>query len=98
MRSARAGPGGPATSSVKSATVAPLRASFPVPEGANTAGRVIVRELYHRTDAAMLDAILASAASGELVIPISYTFTLDQIGLAQNAVAAGAPGKVVLKH
>ncbi|WP_049733017.1 NADP-dependent oxidoreductase [Rhizobium ecuadorense] len=70
----------------------------PVPEGANAAGRVIVRELYHRTDAAMLDAILASAASGELVIPISHTFTLEQVGLAQNAVAAGAPGKVVLKH
>ncbi|MCA1371072.1 NADP-dependent oxidoreductase [Bradyrhizobium sp. BRP14] len=70
----------------------------PVPEGANAAGRVIIRELYHRTDAAMLDAILASAASGELVIPISHTFTLEQIGLAQSAVAAGAPGKVVLKH
>ncbi|PDS81220.1 NADP-dependent oxidoreductase [Rhizobium sp. L43] len=70
----------------------------PVPDGANAGSRIIIRELYHRTDATMLDAVLASAASGELVIPISHTFPLEQIGLAQSAVAAGAPGKVVLKH
>lgn len=69
-----------------------------VPEGANDGDRVIIHELYHRTDAATLDAVLASAVSGELVIPISNTFTLDQIGAAQNAVAAGAAGKVVIKH
>lgn len=70
----------------------------PVPEGANAGDRVTIHELYHRTDAAMLDAVLAAAVSGSLVIPISKTLTLDQIGAAQNAVAAGALGKVVLKH
>jgi len=70
----------------------------PVPEGANAGDRVTIHELYHRTDAAMLDAVLAAAVSGSLVIPISKTLTLDQIGAAHNAVAAGAPGKVVLKH
>ncbi|MGO8152538.1 hypothetical protein [Rhizobium leguminosarum] len=39
-----------------------------------------------------------AAVRGLLVIPISHTFTLDEIGAAQNAVAAGAAGKVVLKH
>ncbi|MBB4569323.1 NADP-dependent oxidoreductase [Rhizobium leucaenae] len=70
----------------------------PVPEGANTDNRVIIHELYHRTDAATLDAVLDAAARGLLVIPISHTFLLEEIGAAQNAVAQGARGKVVLKH
>lgn len=70
----------------------------PVPEGANAGNRVTIHALYHRTDAATLDAVLDAAARGVLVIPIAQTFALDQIGAAQNAVAAGAPGKVVLKH
>lgn len=70
----------------------------PVPEGANAGGRVTIHELFHRTEAATLDAVLDAAVRGLLVIPISHTFTLEEIGAAQNAVAAGAPGKVVLKH
>ncbi|MGY5811052.1 NADP-dependent oxidoreductase [Rhizobium sp. LEGMi198b] len=70
----------------------------PVPEGANTDKRVIIHELYHRTDAATLDAVLDAAARGALAIPISHSFQLEEIGAAQNAVAAGAQGKVVLKH
>ncbi|MBX4862472.1 NADP-dependent oxidoreductase [Rhizobium sophorae] len=70
----------------------------PVPEGANAGGRITIRELFHHTDAATLDAVLDAAVRGLLVIPISHTFTLEEIGAAQNAVAAGAPGKVVLKH
>lgn len=70
----------------------------PVPEGAKTDNRVTIHELYHRTDAATLDAVLDAAVRGLLVIPISQTFTLEEIGAAQNAVAAGAQGKVVLKH
>lgn len=70
----------------------------PVPEGANSGNRVTIHELYHRTDAATLDAVLADAASGLLVIPIAHTFALERIADAQSAVAAGAPGKVVLRH
>ncbi|MHC2572231.1 NADP-dependent oxidoreductase [Rhizobium leguminosarum] len=70
----------------------------PVPEGAKAADRVTIHELFHRTDAATLDAVLDAAVRGLLVIPISHTFTLEEIGAAQNAVAAGAPGKVVLRH
>lgn len=70
----------------------------PVPEGANAGNRVTIHELYHRTDAAMLDAVLDAAAHGLLVIPIARTFSLEQIGEAQDVVAAGAQGKVVLKH
>ena len=70
----------------------------PVPEGANADGRVTIHELYHQTDAATLDAVLAAASQGQLVIPIDRVFPLDQIGAAQDAVAAGAPGKIVLKH
>nr|WP_245279795.1 hypothetical protein [Rhizobium leguminosarum] len=67
-------------------------------EGASAGNRVAIHELFHRTDAATLDAVLAAAISGLLAIPISHTFTLDEIGVAQKVVAAGAPGKVVLKH
>ena len=70
----------------------------PVPEGANAGNRVTIHELYHRTDAATLDAVLETAARGVLVIPITQTLRLEQIGAAQNAVSAGAPGKVVLRH
>jgi NADPH:quinone reductase-like Zn-dependent oxidoreductase len=70
----------------------------PVPEDANPGNRVTIHELYHRTDAAMLNAVLETAARGLLTIPIARTFPLDQIGAAQEAVAAGAQGKVVLRH
>lgn len=70
----------------------------PVPKDANADGRVMIHELYHRTDAATLDAVLDAAARGLLVIPIAEVFPLEQIGAAQSAVAAGAQGKVVLRH
>lgn len=70
----------------------------PVPEGAHAGNRVTIHELYHRTDAATLDAVLDAAARGQLTVPIAETFALDRIGAAQKAVASGARGKVVLKH
>jgi NADPH:quinone reductase-like Zn-dependent oxidoreductase len=70
----------------------------PVPEGANADNRVTIHELYHRTDAGTLAAVADAASRGVLTIPVAKTFPLDQIGAAQNAVAAGADGKVVLKH
>ncbi|MBM2715152.1 NADP-dependent oxidoreductase [Mesorhizobium caraganae] len=70
----------------------------PVPDGANTDNRVTIRELYHRADAATLAAVADAASRGVLTIPIAKSFPLDQIGAAQNAVAAGADGKVLLKH
>jgi NADPH:quinone reductase-like Zn-dependent oxidoreductase len=70
----------------------------PVPDDANPGDRVRVQALYHRTDGAMLHDVALAAAKGALVIPIAQTFPLAQVGAAQAAVAAGAPGKVVLKH
>ncbi|HKY81523.1 MAG TPA: NADP-dependent oxidoreductase [Sphingobium sp.] len=70
----------------------------PVPEGANADNRVTIHELYHRTDSATLDAVLDVASRGLLAIPIAQILTLEQIGAAHKAVAAGARGKIVLKH
>lgn len=70
----------------------------PVPEGANATGRVTIRELIHQTEAAIMDAVLDAAVRGDLMIPIAQTFLLAQLGAAHAAVAAGAAGKVVLKH
>lgn len=70
----------------------------PVPEGANTGNRVRIQEIYHRADAATLEAVANAAARGALTIPIAKTFRLDQVGAAHAAVAAGSHGKVVLKH
>lgn len=70
----------------------------PVPEGANADNRVTIHELYHRTDSATLDAVLDVASRGLLAIPIAQILTLEQIGAAHKAVAAGVRGKIVLKH
>jgi NADPH:quinone reductase-like Zn-dependent oxidoreductase len=70
----------------------------PVPEDANPGNRVTVHELYHRTDAVMLEAVLQTAARGLLTLPIARILPLSQIGAAQEAVAAGVRGKVVLRH
>lgn len=70
----------------------------PVPEGANPNQRVVIHQLVHRTDAVMLEAVLQAAARGLLVIPIAKVLPLEQLGAAQEAVAAGARGKVVLEH
>ncbi|RUM22149.1 NADP-dependent oxidoreductase [Rhizobium vallis] len=70
----------------------------PVPEGANTGNRVTIHELYHRADASTLAAVADAASRGILIVPVAKTFRLDEIGAAQEAVAAGIPGKVVLKH
>ena len=70
----------------------------PVPENANPNQRVVIHQIVHRTDAATLEAVLQAAARGLLVIPIARVLPLEQLGAAQEAVAAGAQGKVVLKH
>ncbi|WP_186163986.1 NADP-dependent oxidoreductase [Burkholderia gladioli] len=70
----------------------------PVPEGANATGRVTIRDLIHQTEAATMSAVLDAAIRGDLIIPITQTFELNQLGAAHTAVAAGSPGKVVLKH
>lgn len=75
-----------------------IAAIVPTPQDANPGDRVRVHQLYHRTDAATLDAVLKDAARGALVVPIVRVLPLDQIGEAHLAVAAGVPGKFVLRH
>lgn len=70
----------------------------PVPEEANPAKRVEVVQLYHQTDAPTLAAVARAAASGELIVPIAKTYPLDALGEAQQAVADGIRGKVILLH
>jgi NADPH:quinone reductase-like Zn-dependent oxidoreductase len=70
----------------------------PVPEGANAELRLKIDEIYHRTDAETLKAVVDVASRGELTIPVAKAFRLDHIGEAQRAVATGVQGKVVLKH
>lgn len=69
-----------------------------VPDGANPGGRVRVTQVYHHPDAETLAAVAKAAGRGELNIPIAKTLQLRDIGAAQEAVAAGIPGKVILKH
>lgn len=68
------------------------------PDGANQGGRVHVHQLYHRTDAKMLEAVLRDAARGALVVLVARVLPLERIGEAHQAVAAGAQGKLVLQH
>lgn len=68
-----------------------------LPDGTAVPDGVTLLEVYHRTDAGMLAAVAAAAARGELQIPVAHVFTLEQLGDAHRAVAAGAPGKVLVK-
>lgn len=68
----------------------------PVPETANADGRVIVLEIYHRTDADTMAAVVKAASEGALVIPVAEVFPLEEIGAAQTA-SVSAQGKIVLK-
>ena len=70
----------------------------PVPKDANPGDRVTIHELVHRTDAVMLGAVLDAAARGVLVVPIAQTLQLTEVAAAHEAVAAGAQGKVLLRH
>lgn len=68
----------------------------PVPENANADGRVTVLEIYHRTDAATMAAVVKAASEGLLVIPIAKVFPLEKIGAAHTA-SVSAQGKIVLR-
>jgi len=70
----------------------------PVPEGEDRAGAVTIQQLYHRTDAQTLADVATAAGEGRLVIPIARVYPLDELAAAEEAVAQGARGKVVLKH
>lgn len=68
-----------------------------MPEGTTVPEGVTIIELYHRTDAAMMADVAAAASRGSLHIPVARVFTLEQLGDAHLAVAAGAAGKVLVK-
>jgi NADPH:quinone reductase-like Zn-dependent oxidoreductase len=68
------------------------------PEGANPGDRIKIVGIMTHADAAMLQRIADAAGRGGLTIPIAATFRLTELGEAQRALAAGAPGKIVLKH
>lgn len=70
----------------------------PVAEGEDREGAVSIQQLYHRTDAKTLAEVAKAAGEGRLVIPIAQVYALDELGAAEEAVARGARGKVVLKH
>lgn len=66
------------------------------PEGANP--NVAFESIMHHDDAAQLQGLADAAGRGELSIPVVQTFTLDQLGAAHAALAAGPRGKIVLVH
>ncbi|RKG58853.1 NADP-dependent oxidoreductase [Corallococcus sp. AB011P] len=65
------------------------------PKGAKEKG-LVVRSFMAHPDAHRLEQIAQSAAKGELVIPISRTFKLDDAREAQKVAEQGGVGKVLL--
>ncbi|WP_223635684.1 NADP-dependent oxidoreductase [Corallococcus sp. EGB] len=65
------------------------------PKGAKEKG-LVVRSFMSHPDAKRLSQIAESVAKGDLVIPISRTFKLDDAREAQKLAEQGVTGKVVL--
>ncbi|MBN8226676.1 NADP-dependent oxidoreductase [Corallococcus macrosporus] len=65
------------------------------PKGAKEKG-LTVRSFMAHPDAHRLEQIAQSAAKGDLVIPISRTFKLDEAREAQKVAEQGGMGKVLL--
>ncbi|RKI00272.1 NADP-dependent oxidoreductase [Corallococcus sp. AB038B] len=65
------------------------------PKGAKEKG-LVVRSFMAHPDARRLEQIAVSAAKGDLVIPISRTFKLDDAREAQKVAEQGGVGKVLL--
>lgn len=65
-------------------------------EGAGADGRVKVVNVMSGDDAAMLQKIADAAGRGELQIPVTKTFPLDQLGLAYEFLATRPEGKVII--
>lgn len=68
------------------------------PQGVNADNRVTIEMVMAQNDPAKLQALADAAGRGELAIPVAQTFPLEQLGEAHRAFAAGAHGKVVLRH
>ncbi|OEO31029.1 hypothetical protein VW23_018235 [Devosia insulae DS-56] len=66
------------------------------PEGAGADGRVKVQNVMSGDNAAMLQKIADAAGRGELVIPVTKTFPLDQLGAAYDFLATRPEGKVII--
>ncbi|RKH50313.1 NADP-dependent oxidoreductase [Corallococcus sp. AB049A] len=65
------------------------------PKGAKEKG-LVVRSFMAHPDAHRLEQLAVSAAKGDLVIPISRTFKLDDAREAQKLAEQGGVGKVLL--
>ncbi|MBN9683608.1 MULTISPECIES: NADP-dependent oxidoreductase [unclassified Corallococcus] len=65
------------------------------PKGAKEKG-LVVRSFMAHPDARRLEQIAQSAAKGDLVIPVSRTFKLDDAREAQKVAEQGGVGKVLL--
>lgn len=66
------------------------------PEGAAGDTRVKVQNVMSGDNAAMLQQIADAAGRGELVLPVTKTFPLDQLGAAYDFLATRPEGKVVI--
>ena len=75
-----------------------MSSSVQVPEGANEGARIKIVGIFAHDDAAMLQQVADAAGRGDLTIPVAQTFPLEQLGYAHRALAAGARGKILLRH
>ena len=75
-----------------------MSSAVQVPEGANEGARIKIVGIFAHDDAAMLQQVADAAGRGNLTIPVAQTFPLEQLGEAHEALAAGARGKILLRH
>jgi NADPH:quinone reductase-like Zn-dependent oxidoreductase len=75
-----------------------MSSAVQVPDGANEGERINIVRIFAHDDAAILQQVADAAGRGNLTIPVAQTFPLEQLGDAHTALAAGARGKILLRH
>lgn len=75
-----------------------MSSAVQVPDGANEGERIKIVGIFAHDDAAILQQVADAAGRGSLTIPVAQTFPLEQLGDAHTALAAGARGRILLRH
>ena len=88
--------GGLAIQAVRNAGIVAGTAGFP--EGAGQDGRVQIVNVLSGDNAAMLQQIAEAAGRGDLTIPVTRTFPLEELAAAYELLTTRPAGRIVMSR